>query len=64
MTPFGKGNLVQRIDRATDIILESMARYDSQTCRDLVIDALYLLMEGKPRPKGDKKYVVTPSEEE
>lgn len=56
MTPVAAGNLADRIDEATDIILESMQVYDSETCRERVIDALYLLMEGKLRPKGDKKY--------
>lgn len=53
MRPVG-GNtdaLTSRIDRATNILLESMGVYDSETARRLVIDALYLLTEGKERAK-------------
>ena len=41
--------LSDRIGKATDILLESMSIYEADKMRKRVIDAFYLLLEGKER---------------
>lgn len=54
MTPIGSDfprvlTHENRIDKATDILLESMSIYEADKMRKRVVDAFYLLMEGKER---------------
>ena len=54
MTPIGNDhpplkNHEDRIDKATDILLESMLIYEAEKMRKRVVDAFYLLLDGKER---------------
>jgi hypothetical protein len=48
-----EAELPARINRATDMLFESMGYYDAERCRQRVLDALYYLIEGEERPKNE-----------